>query len=383
VRIALVGPYPADSARVRGGVEAAFTSLLSGLAALDGTEPYVVTFVPGLDRPTRDVVGGVSIVRLPGTNRLGNLTLHIRERRELAAALEEIRPDVVHAQDALRYGYVCLKAERGVPVVVSVHGIVHEERKYLTTLHARVEIGLAGVALERYCVRHARFLLAPTRYAEDYFGSQIRGRLWDIGNPVPESFFSVRRDPEPGRILQAGALIPRKRLLDLVEALPHVLGEVPEAHVRVTGGQPDPAYADLVRRRVRRLGIGDRVDVLGPVTFDELLEEYRRASLLVLPSGEETSPMAIGEAMAAGLPVVATRVGGVHYLVEEDVTGHLVDVGDVHALSTRIVSVLGDRNKRESLGAAGRAKANDSFRTDAVAARVRAIDDEVVSRGVR
>jgi glycosyltransferase involved in cell wall biosynthesis len=235
--------------------------------------------------------------------------------------------------------------------------------------------------MERYCVRRARFLVTPTGYAQTVFGREIQGRLWEIPNPIADRFFSLSPEPEPGRVLFTGALIPRKRLLDLVEALPAVLAEVPNARLRVTGAAGGAEYGALVRRRVEELGLGEVVAFLGGVTFGELLEEYRRASLLALPSGEETSPMVIAEAMAVGVPVVATRVGGVPSLVEEGVTGSLVEVGDVEALAARIVDVLADPDLRAARGRAGRENAERSFRVPAVARRFAAMYEEILAAG--
>ncbi len=77
--------------------------------------------------------------------------------------------------------------------------------------------------------------------------------------------------------------------------------------------------------------------------------------------------MVIAEAMAVRMPVVATRVGGVSSLVEEGVTGMLVDVGDIEALSARLAALVGDPELRATLGAAGRAQAEERFRVTAVA----------------
>jgi glycosyltransferase involved in cell wall biosynthesis len=271
----------------------------------------------------------------------------------------------------LRYGYACLKTERHAPVVVSVHGLVRPSVKYLSGLGDRLRMGIVGVALEQYCIRNARYLVQPTRYPEHHFGSEIRGRIVDVGNPVPDRFFSAEWSPEPGRILFVGAASPLKRPLDVVNAMPMVLGAVPTAHVRIVGDAVDSSYAAHVRARVRALGLDSRVALLGALASEEVLEEYRRASVLVLPSGQETSPMVIGEGMAAGVPVVATRVGGVRSLVEDGATGYLVNVGDVHGLATRVAEVLKDRERQAALGTAGRAKAERCFRANRVAARVR------------
>jgi glycosyltransferase involved in cell wall biosynthesis len=378
IRVALVGPYPVDPDRVRGGVEASFATLASALTEFAEVDPRVITFVPGLAETERREVGGVPVTYLPAPRRLRSLTLHLRERRSLRRELAALRPDLVHAQDTLQYGFICLKAVRETPVVLSIHGIARAELRFAPTLVVRLRIALAISALERYCIRHARYLTEPTRYPEEFFGSEIRGRVWDVGNPISDDFFALEPSPEPGRILYAGSFIPRKRVLDLVEAMPHILASMPGATLRAIGGDADPEYARKVRARVQQLGLEGSIQLVHGIAYDKLVDEYRRASVLALPSGEETSPMVIGEAMAAGVPVVATQVGGVRYLVDEGVTGHVIEPGDVVALASRITGILGDPERGAALGAAGRTKADENFRIGSVAARVRAVYEEAL-----
>jgi glycosyltransferase involved in cell wall biosynthesis len=376
VRVLLVGPYPIDSAAI-GGLQASFANLVSGLGEVPGVDPHVISFVPGLERATRREVGNVPVDYLQASNRFGFVTGHSRERKSLEEALRSLSPDVVHAQDTLGSGYTCLKVVQGIPVVVSVHGIVRETVKHMPNGSDRLRLKMFGVPVERYCIRHARYLVQPTGYPERYFAREIRGRIVDVGNPISDRFFSVDPAPEPGVILYGGGVIPLKRLLDLVEAMPLILAVLPEARLRVAGSELDSAYARRLRSRLHELGLEARVAFLGALSPDEMVDEYRRASVFVLPSGQETSPMVIGEAMAAGLPVVATKVGGVPYLVDDGVTGHVVDSGDVVSLAARITDVLSDPDARAVLGAAGRAKAERSFRRSAVANRVAAVYNEL------
>jgi len=373
VRVALVGPYPEEPQRADGGVEAAFVNLVHGLASLGGLELDVVTFAHAAASAHDSGDGGVRIHRLASPRRFNNVTFYRSLRRALAGLLGELRPDVVHAQDALGYGYVCLKAARQVPVVVSVHGIVRETRKALTRPRDRLQVAIAGVAVERYCIRHAPYLLQPTPYPQEYFGREIRGRIVDVGNAVADRFFALEPAPEQGRVLFAGAISRGKRVLDLVEAA----ARVPGASLRIAGPTTDAEYARELADRVQALRLRDRVELLGQLPAERMTEEYRRAALLVLPSGQETSPMVIAEAMAARLPVVATRVGGVRHLVDDGRTGFLVDVGDVDALARRISELVGDESTRRSFAAAARSGA-ERFTTRAVATRVRAVYEEAV-----
>ena len=381
MRVALVGPYPLPETPPRGGVETAFESLVEGLSGIPDVEPRVISFTSGLAAPIQAHVGHVPIQYLPAPRRLNYVTFHASVRGALTRALSSFGPDVVHAQDAVSFGYVCLKAEPRAPVVVSIHGVVREEAKYSTALRDRVRMKVLGVYVQRYCMRHAPYLLEATRYSEEYFGRHIRGKVVEVGLPIPNRFFHVSPAPEPGRILYAGRIVPVKRLLDLVSALPLLQRMVPEAHLRVAGGDVDPSYAERVRARVRELGLDRSVTMLGPLPTDAMVQEYQQAAVLALPSAQESSPMVIGEALAASLPVVATRTGGVASLVDDGRTGHLVDVGDDQALADRIVDVLSDPEAQARLAAAARQRALELFDARVVASRVHAVYRAALASG--
>jgi len=373
MRVVLVGPYPLDRARFGGGVETSFFNLVAGLRSLEDVEPHVITFVVGAAEARREEADRGSVHYLPGRARLNNLTFYRSNRRHLERVLLDLAPDVVHAQDAAGYGYVALRAARGVPVVVSIHGIVREEPKHLARRVDRVRTRLARIAVERYCIRHAAFLVAPTRYPADYFGSEIRGRFIELDNAVSRRFFDAVAAPEPGRVLYVGGITRGKRLLDLVEAVARVRLRAPGVHLRVAGPASDGEYAARVTARIRELGLGTSVELLGGLPAERLVEEYRRASLLVLPSGQETSPMVIGEAMAVGVPVVATPTGGVPDLVQDGRTGWLVGVGDVAALADRVAQVLLDDAARSATASAAREAAGRRFDPVVVATRARGV----------
>jgi len=372
VRVVLVGPYPAEPGRFSSGVESSFATLLAGLASLEDLELDVLTFTRGGESLFTDT-NGVRVHRLATPQRFNNLTFYRESRRLVAHVLDKLRPEVVHPQNTLAYGYVCLRAARQVPVVVTVHGIVREERKLLTGRRDRLQVSLAGVAVERYCIRHARYLVQSTPYPKEYFGREIRGRIFDVGNAAPDSLFALEPAPEQGRVLFAGAVGPRKRVHDVVDAV----ARIPGASLRIAGGMRDRSYAAALVARIRALELEDRVELLGSLTAERMLAEYQQASVLVLPSAQETSPLVIAEAMAAGVPVVATRVGGVPHLIEEGRTGFLVEVGDTDALAQRLGELLRDERSRRAFALAARSRAQQ-FRPTAVAGRVRAVYEEAV-----
>jgi glycosyltransferase involved in cell wall biosynthesis len=106
---------------------------------------------------------------------------------------------------------------------------------------------------------------------------------------------------------------------------------------------------------------------LGGINQDQLYEEMSECAVLCLPSLAESAPMVIAQAMAAGKPVIATRVGGVPEMVEEGVTGRLCEPDDPDQLALCLLDVLRDQSMRREMGKRARAVAVQRYRADSVA----------------
>jgi glycosyltransferase involved in cell wall biosynthesis len=152
-------------------------------------------------------------------------------------------------------------------------------------------------------------------------------------------------------VLYLGRLEPVKGPGHLVEAARLVLAEVPEAgFVFVGGGHLRPELESAVRTK----GMTDDFFFAGTVRHDEVGRWLSAADLFVMPSLSEGVPHALLEALAFGLPAVASAVGGVPEIVRDDVNGYLVAPADPAALARRIVLLLRDPEKRRAFGDAGR-----------------------------
>lgn len=150
------------------------------------------------------------------------------------------------------------------------------------------------------------------------------------------------------RLLFVGSLIPRKGLQDLLNALSHECFE----HVTlvvVGEGFYHPELTDMCEQ----LGLHDRVQWKGSVPPEEVARLMRSSDLLCLPSYMEGRPNVVNEAMASGIPVVATRIGGIPDMMIEGETGFLFDPGNIEDLRSCLETLVKDPDLRKRMGEAG------------------------------
>jgi glycosyltransferase involved in cell wall biosynthesis len=143
--------------------------------------------------------------------------------------------------------------------------------------------------------------------------------------------------------------------------------------VEIAGSGPQRGKLDKL---VEQTGMGEQVRFLGWV--DDVRSVLSSWDVFVMPSLEEGFPIAALDAMAAGLPVVATSVGGVPELIEDGKSGWLVPPRDAEALASRLRPLLTNAELRHSLGAAGYARVRDHFSTSQMVERFTQLYDELL-----
>lgn len=190
--------------------------------------------------------------------------------------------------------------------------------------------------------------------------------------------------PSDGTVLlQVGRLAPEKGVLETLEAFGRMAEEVPGAVLRFVGDGP---LGSELESRIRRGGLQDRVLLLGAVDGAEVASCMRDADVLIqnsIPTADsiEGFGVTVAEGGRTGLPIVATRVGGLLDQVEHRRNGLLVDPGDVAALAEAMSALASDATLRRTLGVAASEMA---IRFDAkrMAARLSALLQDAIRRGV-
>jgi glycosyltransferase involved in cell wall biosynthesis len=251
----------------------------------------------------------------------------------------------------------------GVPFTVTAHAKDIFKRENTRLLGRRVDGAAAVITISEFNARHLRAALPgmPIRHVPN-------------GMPLPA--------PAPGApdgaVLCVARLIPKKGVDLLIEACGR-LSELQGLRIEIVGDGP---LAGELSELARSRGVAGRIEFLGALASDEVDAALRRSSLVALPcriapdGDRDGIPTVLLEAMARGIPVVSTRVGGIPEVVRNRETGLLVDPEDPQALAEAIAALAHDRSFAESLGAAGRSLIRERFDPQRNAALLQSVFDK-------
>ncbi len=181
-------------------------------------------------------------------------------------------------------------------------------------------------------------------------------------------------------LLTMGRIDPQKNQRMLLEVMAQLAPKHPELRLVLVGHVTNEEYRKSLVREIAERSLADQVILIPGVSADgtDLVDAYHAANLFVLPSVHEPFGIVILEAWAAGLPVVASRVGGIPSFVEDGVDGLLVESNDAAGFAEAVTSCLSNPERAASMAAAGNAKAHARYSWDAVTGQLLDLYREVL-----
>jgi glycosyltransferase involved in cell wall biosynthesis len=382
MRVAWLAPYPAQllapTLKVTRNV-AAFhpcswiVNLSNALAARPDVELHLVT---GSQLVRQDQVVTVNRITfhvcrtgIPFTNRgfppylpLNALAGFPFEVRRFIREIRAIAPDLVHAHGTeAAFGLAGVRS--GFPCLLSIQGIIHE--------YFKVEPSLAFQLIKRHeadAVKRGKYFVCRTNFDTQFVSSRNpQARIFMIYEAMHPVYFRMNWElSDSPRILFVGSWEKRKGLEMLCRALELVKKAVPGTLLYVIGcGSPD--YVGHLKRLCAELGVEENVAFVGFKLPEEVARYHMETQLFVLPSESENSPNTLAEAMVSGMPVIATRVGGIPSMVQDGQTGLLVERNNHVELAGKIVYLLTHPMERKRLGDNAKAVARERHFPEKVA----------------
>jgi sugar transferase (PEP-CTERM/EpsH1 system associated) len=289
-----------------------------------------------------------------------------RGARRLVLELRRLKPDVLHTHNLAAHLLGAAAARiAGVPVVVH-------------TKHGRYDIRSWRRALGMRAASAMSSMVVPV--SEDSAHEALEGvsarKIRVIHNGVDVAGITPgdRFSRAPGdRVVSVGRLAAVKDYPTLLRAARRVVDALPSFHLDLVGDGPERTALESLRSE---LGLDGHVTFLGE--RHDVRERLQAADVFVLSSTSEGLSLALLEALASGLPIVATRVGGNAQVVTDGETGRLVPPSDPGALAEALIDVLTDRPRQSAMGRAARRRAEEHFSLTAVMGRYESLYSELL-----
>ena len=262
--------------------------------------------------------------------------------------LKVIGPDIVHGHGT--EGPFSLAAvHSGFPNIVSMQGIITEIVKSEPSMYFKI----AGY-LERHTLRRAMAINTKTAFSE-FFAKSITPQTprFFIEAPIHAHYWT-RSVPDPARnVFFVGSIIKRKGIEEWIKAFSFLSQKWEGLRGYVIGTGP-VEYIHQLKEMLSSMPGGSRIEFTGQLMREEIVRLFSKGGIFCLPSYIENSPNTVMEAMAAGLPVVATDVGNLRLMVEDRKSGFLVQHCTVAPLVDAISGILGDQDLHFHFGHRGR-----------------------------
>lgn len=352
MNIIQVGSYPLSADCIHGGVESSVYGLTQALVRAGHT-------VDVFDYPR---IGGND-----ASERNGLLTIHryanngkhnedaMQRGKEIFRDIVALHSDAVHLHGTGKLSGAIYQAVQnyGIPVVLTVHGLLHEEKKqalrrkpspkalYQYIVQTRAELDV---------LNRASRIIVDTPYVERMLAQyQQKGNLAQlpeihvIPQGISAAYYDLSGDSNSKNILSVGSISPRKGHLFTIEMFNTLRAWGTAAQLRIIGSLTDNKYYTRLVKVIQESPYSADITLETNVSQEELLAAYQAAKIFVLHSQEESQGIVFAEAMAAGVPVIATKVGGIPDVVESGKSGFLCDFGDTRTMAEMAERLMTDR----------------------------------------
>lgn len=357
-------PYPPEL----GGMQSHVYNLTQSFARL-GHEVRVVTKPQHAVR-SRERNGSVDVVRIPFLKLPKTMTLQYvgAAAAYLTWLVLTWKPDILHIHSFWPELLATKHLHRRVRIVHTAHEsmflIMAEQPRYhrrLRFIFSNIDglIGPSNELIEVACafgIPRDRSMFLPNGVDAQRFSPSIDGLI--------RQRYGLSSSTQI--VLCPRRLVPKNGVKFLVGAIPEILRQHPDTVLVIVGEGPEKTELET---QSSELKVQDKIIFAGGISNDEINRYYADADLVILPSLKEATSISALEAMSSAKPIVASNVGGLPYLVENEVTGLLVPPADSAALASAINELLGSAERRELMGRAARAKVLRELTWDHIAGR--------------
>ena len=375
----MVGLLPPDIEKVDGGVVAVMLNLLSGFSRMENIEVTMVSFNQEIEKSKSiEYSSNIRIHYIPYKTKFKLIDYFINRKR-LNEIIQTVKPDILHIQEVTPHilRFIHLPKEF---IVATQHGIMSEEIKYAIGIKDKLQCLFKGY-VERMVFPYFKNIIFISDYNKRLFSGK---NFFDqkIYNPVNSIFFE--RPKEQGKmnsIIYVGRLNKNKNQSLVLNALGALRKESINFDLHVVGGYKDDYYESVVTSLMAEHDLANQVKFYGWQTQEQILKVYEKGRIFILPSQQETMPVAIAEAMAQGKVIIASNVGAISEMFSDKFSGFLFERNNLEQLTEILKSLYNNEAVIENVSVNAIQEAKEKFYPDSIARQTLDFYKKVLARG--
>lgn len=352
MKVIQIGPYPTNPSIIRGGIEASVYGLAQELSK---NHQVIVIDSPRIENEDSLENYGSILV-----HRFHNPGVH---QRDAIKRVDDIVKDIINYNPTICHlhgtGIFCwslikeIRRKTSIPIILTVHGLARIEKIKALKRHFSSKVFYQYIAqsnCERRVLSTLHKVIVDTQYVEKAIkGYRLRKEpeMVIIPQGIDNHFYTLDCSKTSRNILSVGSITQRKGHLQMIKAFSIAAQELQDIKLIICGVLSDSHYYQQLLNLIDTLPCKDMISLKTDVSKEELYDLYNQAHIFALHSQEESQGIVFAEAMASGLPIIATRVGGIPDVVISGETGLLSGFDDIPSFASSIIDLMQSKEKWE------------------------------------
>lgn len=359
MKIIQIGMFPIQSDCIRGGVEASVYGICKEQAK---THSVIAMDMPRnhYSSDVSEIIDGIAVKRFAhkSKNNLGMIKQVLKYKNFI---INE-KPTICHIHTTSLFSFLLylLLKRANIPVLITVHGIQHVEQKNVYDKNKSLRNLLKYLVYsltELFFLISTKNIIVDTPYVTKQVTKFINSfkifsvpKCYEIPQGIDDVFFRLEnKTKQSNQVLVVGGFAPRKGYLELLSAIALAKKDIPDIKVYCCGYVNNAEYYDLMKTRLLSLNLTQNVFFMEALPLQNVLNYYASSTVFALHSQEESQGIVFCEAMATGLPIIATNVGGVPDVVKDNVNGFLSNYDDTKLFALNLVTVLKNEDEQNRI----------------------------------
>jgi len=364
--IITVPQLPLNLYSIKGGVHSALINLLNGLAQFP-ISIRVVSFSTEVNET--QIVSfskSISIHYVHEGNSGSHLINYLKNGKKIMQKqIADFKPDLIHFQECNSFLLINPYSYPKAKTLVTIHGFALEEAKRKKKLKDKLTWLINGW-LNKFLL--PKNIIHLSTFSTKLIASNKIKHAKIIPNAIKNIFFDIpQKDKTDNRLLYLGVIDNNKNLQFTLELMSELIQQKKYYNLDVLGGFNNDSYEKQIRTYILDKNLTNYVHFHGWVNQSYVLKQLEQSDILIVSSKHESLPMAIAESMAAGKVVLASKVGGIPEMFENNVSGFLFDLNHIDFPLETLNNLYDNNELVKSISANARKLANEKFHCKNVA----------------